>query len=168
MLCWSGCLRGHVMFGNCLSRSQPTGLQHWSILSLSAGLHWAFLMLIFTDKTVALVCLVFADHHLSWLWGERYTKELLVILADWQSLLVTSGSNCHCWLINGVCKWIELFLLIGVNRTADILKRLKSPPTKKITISKHVHIPVALLLFLFTTSDGWWVWREVKAFRNNY
>jgi hypothetical protein len=40
----------------------------------------------------------------------------------WQSLLVSSGSNCHCWFMNGVCEWIELLLLILVSWTADILK----------------------------------------------
>lgn len=36
-------------------------------------------------------------------------------MADWQSLVVSSGSNCCCRFTDGVCKRVKLALLICVN-----------------------------------------------------
>ena len=57
----------------------------------SAGLCWAFLILIFTDYTIVLVHLAFfTDHHLSCLCRKKYTKDLPVVF---QRLLATSEDS---------------------------------------------------------------------------
>lgn len=140
----------------------------------SAGLGWAFLMLIFTDYAMALVHLVFfTDHLLSWLCREKWTKDLLVVF---QRLLaasedsgqlaepISSSLNCHCWCVNGVCEWIKLLSLIRVNWTANILT-MKMGITQKRTISKQIHIALCLINLSFPLVGGG---REVKVFKNPY
>jgi hypothetical protein len=58
MFFWSGCLRGHVMFGKSVSTTQQTVDDTLALVCL-AGLHWALMMLIFTDNVMALVCFAF-------------------------------------------------------------------------------------------------------------
>ncbi len=78
--------------------------------------------------------------------------------AYWQSLVVSYGSNCPCWFVNGVCEWIELRVLNCVNWTADILTtQIRFAPKNYFYIGPHPPLPINLLS---TTSDGWWARRE--------
>ena len=56
------------MFEKVMNITQQTTddiVWHWFTLPLFAGLHWALLMLVFTDDAVALVSLAFFADHLS-------------------------------------------------------------------------------------------------------
>jgi hypothetical protein len=65
MFCWSGCLRGQVMFGKSTSIAQQTGDGTLELIPL-VGLCWASLTLVFTEDTLALVQLsFFSDIRLS-------------------------------------------------------------------------------------------------------
>ena len=74
------------------------------------------------------VMLIFACHDVidnnspkNFSWYSNHFLSLWWTWEDWQSFLVSSGANCCCWFVNGVCKWIEILLLICVNWTAVIL-----------------------------------------------
>ena len=105
-------------------------ITHWFALLVFFRLCYQWSLLKTLCVLLAFVRLAFfTDPHLSRFHREECTKELLLVLplplllarAHLQSLEVSSGSNCHCWFMNGVCEWIELPLLIHVNWTADIL-----------------------------------------------
>ena len=84
-------------------------LLHWFPLHLFSGLHWA--PLIFADNALELVHLAFlVDHHLSWLCGEKCTKELLVVF------LLLLAAPMDLWqLVEPCCFfWIKLLLPIYV------------------------------------------------------
>lgn len=66
----------------------------------------------------------------------------------------------------GVCKQIELELLISVILTADILTVQIDSPQR--SISKEVHILLCHINLFFSQSGGWWTRGEVKAPKNPY
>ena len=103
------------------------------------------------------------DHSLMWLCRVKHTKEIVVFWhflpllqswTNWQSLVVSSGSNCHCWFVNSVCEWIELLLMIGVNWTADILTMQIGFIPKELFLSRSTS-SFALLSSPF--HHLWWV-----------
>jgi hypothetical protein len=108
------------MFGKDINITQQTvdnALWHWFTLTL------------------------FADHRLSRLCREKCTKELLPLprmLAGWQSLVVSTESNSHCWFMNGVCEGIECLLLIHVNWAAVIpTTEIRCAPKRYFKTSPH-------------------------------
>ena len=70
-------------------------------------------------------------------WYSGSFLPLLWTQAYWQSLTVSSGSNC--WFANGVCEWIKLLLLIPVNWTADNSDN-ENWNYPNSTVSNQVHI----------------------------
>jgi hypothetical protein len=75
MLCWSGHLRGHTMFGKGISISQQTADNALALVRL-ATLSWCFLMVISTDDALMLVYLdFFTNHHLSCLCRVKSSKD---------------------------------------------------------------------------------------------
>ena len=78
-----------------------------------------------------------------WHRKEKRIEELLRVLrhlptfsdsTGLQNLAASSGRNCSCWFMSGVCEWMKLPLLTRVNWSADTLT------IKAGTISKQVHI----------------------------
>ena len=67
---------------------------------------WAFLILFFTDDTVALVHLAFFTDQMYQRTFHAVDSCLLGLLTE--ILLVSCGLNYHCWFMNSVCEWIEL------------------------------------------------------------
>jgi hypothetical protein len=79
----------------------------WFALPVVADLHWALLMLVFTDYAVwhwfalpsllIIVCCNFVERNRPKNWWSSSSFLLLPgPQADWQNLEVSSGLNCHC------------------------------------------------------------------------
>lgn len=72
LFCKSGCLRGHMMFGNNINITQKIvddAMWYWFTFPLSDDLWQASLTIIFADVSVWywLSLPLFSDHHLLWL-----------------------------------------------------------------------------------------------------
>ena len=110
MFCWSGCLRGCMIFGKgiCITQQWIT-LLHWFTLLLIAGLPWVLLILVYLA--------FFTDHHLSWLRGGRFTKEFLVIFC----VEISGGCLAGIWHWPRTRKWAS-----GRNLTLGHDKEVRS------------------------------------------
>jgi hypothetical protein len=105
MSCYSWNLKKYVVFRKGISITQRT----MDDIVCVVLVHLTTLLII--------ICCNFIERNApkNFWWCCSSFLMLLQTRADWWSLAVSSGSNCHCWFVNGVCKWIKLPLLILLN-----------------------------------------------------
>ena len=152
MFCWTQTCSvwEHMMFGKDIDITQQTVDNTVTLVHL-ATLCWALLTLVLIGNCWSLLALTSVERNTprNFWWCSSDFLVLSQTRDAWQSLAVSSESNCHCWFMSGVCKWIELpLLLIRVNWQGK-----QNHP--KRTISKQPTSSFALLTFPFHCL--WWV-----------
>jgi hypothetical protein len=105
-----------------INRTQQTAddaVWYWYVLVFFTGHRCALLMMLYgigspCHSLLVFICHDFLDRNGSknLYWYSGGFLPLLWTQANWQSLKVSSGLSCHCWLVNDVFKWIPLSLLI--------------------------------------------------------
>jgi hypothetical protein len=90
----------HVMFGKGISVAQQTVDKAVFTLPLFARFHWALPMLwhwFALPSLLIIICWDFVDRNapMNFWWCLDSFLQLLETQADWQSLEVSSGWNCH-------------------------------------------------------------------------